>query len=50
MALPELHYVKFAVACGCDGISFLMASMHPTMHYGQVADARRTLGRKPAFG
>jgi len=34
---------------GTVGKCFMMASLHPTLHYGQVADARRTLGRKPAF-
>jgi len=34
---------------GTIGKCFVMASLHPALHYGQVADARRTLGRKPAF-
>lgn len=34
---------------GTVGQCFLMASIHPLMHYGQVADARRSLGRQPAF-
>ena len=34
---------------GTVGKCFMMASLHPALHYGQVADARRTLGRKPAF-
>jgi len=34
---------------GTVGQCFLMVSNHPLMHYGQVADARRSLGRQPAF-
>ncbi|NOY42060.1 MAG: DinB family protein [Planctomycetes bacterium] len=34
---------------GTVGQCFMMLSLHATMHYGQVADARRALGRKPAF-
>ncbi len=34
---------------GTAGQCFLMVSIHPLMHYGQVADARRSLGRPPAF-
>ena len=34
---------------GTVGKCFMMAALHPALHYGQVADARRTLGRKPAF-
>ncbi len=34
---------------GTVGKCFMMASLHPAMHYGQVADARRSAGRKPAF-
>jgi len=32
---------------GTIGQCFLVAIMHPTMHRGQIADARRTLGRSP---
>jgi len=32
---------------GTIGKAFTMVAMHPLIHRGQVADARRTLGRKP---
>jgi hypothetical protein len=32
---------------GTRGRCFLLAIMHPLMHYGQVADARRAVGKKP---
>jgi len=35
---------------GKVGNCFMMLALHPSMHQGQVADARRSLGRKPAFG
>lgn len=34
---------------GTLGQAFSDVSMHATMHLGQVADARRVLGRKPFF-
>jgi len=34
---------------GTVGKCFQMAIIHPTMHYGQVADARRAAGRKLLF-
>ena len=34
---------------GTVGKCFMMLSLHPTLHYGQVADSRRSLGRKPLF-
>jgi len=35
---------------GTVGQCFLVLTLHPMMHYGQVADARRSLGRKPLRG
>ncbi|MFV2068987.1 MAG: DinB family protein [Pirellulales bacterium] len=35
---------------GTVGGCFLMLTLHPVMHHGQVADARRMAGRKPLFG
>lgn len=32
---------------GTVGQCFAILEIHPTMHYGQVADARRAIGRKP---
>ncbi len=34
---------------GTVGKCFMMLSLHPAIHFGQVADARRSLGRKPLF-
>lgn len=34
---------------GTIGQCFLVATMHRTMHFGQVADARRMAGRPPLF-
>lgn len=34
---------------GTVGQVFMIVALHPTMHYGQVADARRSLGREPMF-
>ena len=34
---------------GTVGKCFMMLSLHPALHYGQVADSRRVLGRKPLF-
>ena len=34
---------------GTIGKAFSMVAMHPLNHRGQVADARRALGRKPLF-
>lgn len=35
---------------GTIGQCFMMVALHTTFHAGQVADARRVLGRKPVFG
>ena len=35
---------------GTVGQCYLILTLHPTMHHGQVADARRMAGRKPLFG
>ena len=35
---------------GTIGKCLLILTLHPTMHRGQVADARRMAGRKPLFG
>lgn len=35
---------------GTIGGCFVMLSLHPTLHYGQVADARRMAGRERLFG
>ena len=32
---------------GTVGQCFLVLALHPMMHHGQVADARRAIGRKP---
>jgi len=34
---------------GTVGGCFLILTLHPLMHYGQVADARRMAGRDPLF-
>lgn len=39
--------VEYRAYFGTVGKCFVMLSLHPTMHYGQVADSRRVLGRKP---
>ncbi len=35
---------------GTVGACFLVLTLHPMMHHGQVADARRMAGRKLLFG
>jgi hypothetical protein len=35
---------------GTIGSCFVIVALHPTMHYGQVADARRMAGRDRLFG
>jgi hypothetical protein len=35
---------------GTIGSCFVVVALHPTMHYGQVADARRMAGRGTLFG
>ena len=35
---------------GTIGRCFVIVALHPTMHYGQVADARRMAGRDRLFG
>lgn len=35
---------------GTVGGCFLVVTLHPTMHRGQIADARRRLGRPPLLG
>jgi hypothetical protein len=35
---------------GTIGSCFVVVALHPTMHYGQVADARRMAGRDRLFG
>ena len=35
---------------GTIGACFAMVALHPAMHYGQVADARRMAGRDRVFG
>ncbi len=35
---------------GKVGQCFLVLTLHPMMHYGQIADSRRVLGRKPLAG
>ncbi len=35
---------------GTVGKCFIVLGLHPAMHFGQVADARRAAGRGPLFG
>ena len=32
---------------GTKGRCFLSQTLHPTLHYGQLADIRKSLGRPP---
>ena len=43
--VPEQFRQFFGTVRQC----FLMAAMHPMNHRGQIADARRAVGRKPLF-
>lgn len=43
---PPDHKESF----GTVGQCFNILALHPAMHYGQVADARRAAGRKPMMG
>ncbi|MCC9603678.1 DinB family protein [Stieleria sp. JC731] len=40
---PEGREMMFGTIGGCC----MMMTMHPLMHYGQLADSRRMLGRQP---
>jgi hypothetical protein len=35
---------------GTVGGCLVIVALHPTLHYGQVADARRMAGRDTLFG
>lgn len=50
LAKPSKAPPELAMMFGTIADCFSVISMHATFHAGQVADARRVLGRRPVFG